>query len=426
MDHLSPNASCCPDRNFCGRSARGSAKGDREPPVQPLDFSLKSAAASSCSSPLSPVDDRRPSPDSVSLGAACSHPEASNPLPSPELHHRNPLLLIPRTTTNTPASTSPPAPFQNGYGRRPATTPLQFHPSVNASTSPPPSASSTTSKCERLGMDLYSVSDQFLPAAPATTTGLHHAVQAAEAGSAVFPDTCLRAEFVKGCQEGHHTGSRTTGSPSGAAGYARQLATTSPPPLSNGAATCRADNGEEGDPTSPENSNSSVSTITNGDTSTSGPVANGETAKHGGALTANGGVVAATGGPPNGGPTRNRQRRPRLPKYEDSAYRERRRRNNEAAKRSRDTRKAKEKLTAMRVAFLEQENARLHYEIGSLHAKLNLLLQPVYRNLFSQQLQQQTHLQSFPPAHVYGPVTPVQPVVLEGRRGRSTMAVRDH
>ncbi|XP_065311934.1 protein giant-like [Dermacentor albipictus] len=442
LDHLSPNASRCPGRNFRGRSARGSAGGDRKPPVQPLDFSLKGAAASSRPSPLAPEDHRRPSPDCVCLGAACSNPGPSKPLPSPELHHHNPSLLMPRTTTTTPASTSPPAPFQNGYAnghggasdlkqglhnstltspprselsvspalvrpppQQPVTTPLQFHPPVNASTSPQPTVSSTTSKCKRLGTDLYSVADQFLPAAPAATTGLHHANQAAKAGSAA---ACLRAEFVNGRKGGHHRASRTTGSPSAAAGSASQLATTSPPPLSNGAATCRADSGEEGGPTSPENSNSSGLTVANEDTSTSGRVVNGETTTNGGALTANGGVAAANGGPPNGdrsaasggGPIPSRRRGCRLPEEEkDDAYWERRRRNNKSAKKSRDARKAREKATAMKAADLGQENLRLRYEIAGLRAKLNLLQQVVYPNLFSQQLQQQARLQSFPPAH---------------------------
>lgn len=46
----------------------------------------------------------------------------------------------------------------------------------------------------------------------------------------------------------------------------------------------------------------------------------------------------------------------------DSAYWERRRKNNEAAKRSRDARRAKEDEIAIRAAFLEQEYIRLKYE----------------------------------------------------------------
>lgn len=50
----------------------------------------------------------------------------------------------------------------------------------------------------------------------------------------------------------------------------------------------------------------------------------------------------------------------------DAAYRERRRKNNEAAKRSRDARRAKEDEIAIRAAFLEHENKRLKYEISVL------------------------------------------------------------
>lgn len=64
----------------------------------------------------------------------------------------------------------------------------------------------------------------------------------------------------------------------------------------------------------------------------------------------------------------------------DSAYWERRRKNNEAAKRSRDARRAKEDEIAIRAAFLEQENLKLKYELVTLrqeHAKLRCL---VYSN----------------------------------------------
>lgn len=59
---------------------------------------------------------------------------------------------------------------------------------------------------------------------------------------------------------------------------------------------------------------------------------------------------------------------------------ERRKKNNEAAKRSRDSRRAKEDEIAIRAAFLEQENlqlkweaARLRTEIGHLRASLLLM-----------------------------------------------------
>lgn len=62
---------------------------------------------------------------------------------------------------------------------------------------------------------------------------------------------------------------------------------------------------------------------------------------------------------------------------EDTAYVERRRKNNEAAKRSRDTRRLKEKHTALRAAALEQENVQLRAELAVLRnqaAKLQCVL----------------------------------------------------
>ncbi len=61
----------------------------------------------------------------------------------------------------------------------------------------------------------------------------------------------------------------------------------------------------------------------------------------------------------------------------DSAYWERRRKNNDAAKRSRDARRAKEDEIAIRAAFLEQENLKLRVEVAALKnetAKLRCML----------------------------------------------------
>lgn len=57
----------------------------------------------------------------------------------------------------------------------------------------------------------------------------------------------------------------------------------------------------------------------------------------------------------------------------DPAYYERRRKNNEAAKRSRDARRAKEDEIAIRAAFLEQENIKLKYEVAALRNETNRL-----------------------------------------------------
>jgi len=61
----------------------------------------------------------------------------------------------------------------------------------------------------------------------------------------------------------------------------------------------------------------------------------------------------------------------------DDTYVERRRKNNEAAKRSRDARRLKERQTAIRAASLQQENVQLKAEIVVLRnqaAKLHCLL----------------------------------------------------
>ena len=61
----------------------------------------------------------------------------------------------------------------------------------------------------------------------------------------------------------------------------------------------------------------------------------------------------------------------------DDAYRERRRKNNEAAKRSRDARRAKEDDIALRAAILERENLQLKVEVAQLKqetSKLRCLL----------------------------------------------------
>lgn len=53
---------------------------------------------------------------------------------------------------------------------------------------------------------------------------------------------------------------------------------------------------------------------------------------------------------------------------------ERRKKNNEAAKRSRDSRRAKEDSIALRAAYLEQENLNLKCELGQLRSDILRLL----------------------------------------------------
>lgn len=55
----------------------------------------------------------------------------------------------------------------------------------------------------------------------------------------------------------------------------------------------------------------------------------------------------------------------------DAAYWERRKKNNEAAKRSRDARRAKEDEIAIRAAYLEQENVSLRFELMALKQEMS-------------------------------------------------------
>jgi len=52
---------------------------------------------------------------------------------------------------------------------------------------------------------------------------------------------------------------------------------------------------------------------------------------------------------------------------------ERRRKNNEAAKRSRDARRLKENEVAVRASFLEQENIQLKMELVQLRTELGAM-----------------------------------------------------
>ena len=63
----------------------------------------------------------------------------------------------------------------------------------------------------------------------------------------------------------------------------------------------------------------------------------------------------------------------------DAAYWERRRKNNEAAKRSRDARRLKENEVAVRASFLEQENIQLKMELVQLRTELGAMRDQVNR-----------------------------------------------
>ncbi|KAJ8950232.1 hypothetical protein NQ318_006206 [Aromia moschata] len=60
-------------------------------------------------------------------------------------------------------------------------------------------------------------------------------------------------------------------------------------------------------------------------------------------------------------------------KIADPDYWEKRKKNNEAAKRSRDARKAKEDEIAIRCAFLERENIQLKYRVATLENEMERL-----------------------------------------------------
>jgi hypothetical protein len=78
----------------------------------------------------------------------------------------------------------------------------------------------------------------------------------------------------------------------------------------------------------------------------------------------------------------NSRKRPRsIPdELKDTAYWERRRKNNEAAKRSRDARRAKEDEIAIRAAFLEQENLKLRVEVAALKNETSKLRCMLYNS----------------------------------------------
>ena len=79
--------------------------------------------------------------------------------------------------------------------------------------------------------------------------------------------------------------------------------------------------------------------------------------------------------------TQQTPRRPRSEKKpipddcKDQKYFERRKRNNFAAKKSRDARKAREDEIAIRASFLEKENAILRAQVATLREEANSLRQ---------------------------------------------------
>ena len=64
----------------------------------------------------------------------------------------------------------------------------------------------------------------------------------------------------------------------------------------------------------------------------------------------------------------------------DNAYFEKRKKNNESAKRSRDARRMKEEQIAMRVVYLEQENLQLRTEVSLLKSEIEKLRCMLYNS----------------------------------------------
>lgn len=61
-------------------------------------------------------------------------------------------------------------------------------------------------------------------------------------------------------------------------------------------------------------------------------------------------------------------------KSKDPEYLEKRRKNNEAAKKSREARKAKEDELAIRVAFLEKENLKMKFQLAAIEREKKMIL----------------------------------------------------
>jgi len=74
-----------------------------------------------------------------------------------------------------------------------------------------------------------------------------------------------------------------------------------------------------------------------------------------------------------------RQPQPIPDNCKDDSYWERRKRNNESAKRSREMKRLKEQQTTMKVIYLEQENLRLKTEVGMLRSELEKFRSILYK-----------------------------------------------
>ena len=64
----------------------------------------------------------------------------------------------------------------------------------------------------------------------------------------------------------------------------------------------------------------------------------------------------------------------------DKTYWEKRKKNNDSAKRSREARRMKEEQIAMRVVYLEQENLQLRTEVSLLKSEIEKLRCMLYNS----------------------------------------------
>jgi hypothetical protein len=82
----------------------------------------------------------------------------------------------------------------------------------------------------------------------------------------------------------------------------------------------------------------------------------------------------------NGVKNKGIKRRPVPVEHKDNSYWEKRRKNNESAKRSRDLRRCKEEHISVRVIYLEQENLQLRTENALMRSEVEKLRAMLYAN----------------------------------------------
>ncbi len=82
----------------------------------------------------------------------------------------------------------------------------------------------------------------------------------------------------------------------------------------------------------------------------------------------------------NGVKNKGVKRRPVPVEHKDNSYWEKRRKNNESAKRSRDLRRCKEEHISVRVIYLEQENLQLRTENALMRSEVEKLRAMLYAN----------------------------------------------